>query len=331
MIATIESRGMPSTSRVLLTGATGFVGRNLLALAPAVRFRAAARSISPSRQDVVEVVAVGNIDARTDWRPALTRVDSVVHLAARVHVMNPTPDDRRRFDEVNIAGTRRLAAAAAQAGVKRFVFLSTVKVNGENSGTRPFRADDPPNPGDDYSRSKFEGERELGRIGAESGMQTVCIRSPLVYGPGVGANFLRLLAWAHRAMPLPLASIDNSRSLVSVWNLCDLIHTVLRHAGPIDRVLMVSDGRDVSTPVLIRMISAAMHRPTRLFPMPLSLLRTVGRLAGATEQLTRLCSSLQADIQDTRERLNWSPPLTLEMGLSRTADWYLDSLARRHD
>jgi UDP-glucose 4-epimerase len=322
---------MPLTSRVLLTGATGFVGRNLLSLAPATHFRASVRSLPPSREGVVDVVEVGNIDAQTDWSAALAGVDSVVHLAAQVHVMNPTPDDRRKFDEVNVAGTRRLGAAAASAGVKRFVFLSTIKVNGEVSGARPFRADDPPNPGDDYARSKFEAEQELGRIGAESGMQIVCIRSPLVYGPGVGANFLRLLGWAHRALPLPLASIDNARSLVSVGNLCDLIHTVLRHAGPVDQVLMVSDGEDVSTPVLIRKIAAALHRPTRLIPVPLSLLRAASRLAGANEQLTRLCSSLQADIQDTRSHLNWSPPLTLEMGLARTADWYLDSLARRHD
>jgi len=132
-------------------------------------------------------------------------------------------------------------------------------------------------------------------------------------------------------VPLPLALSYNARSLVSVWNLCDLIHTVLRHAGPIDRTLMVSDGHDVSTPVLIRMLAAALHRPARLFPMPSALLRTLSRLAGAAEQFTRLCSSLQVDIQDTRERLNWSPPLTLEMSLGRTADWYLDSRAPRHD
>jgi nucleoside-diphosphate-sugar epimerase len=314
------------TSRVLVTGATGFVGRNLLSLSPDVHFRAALRGgVLPGRA-AAESVIVGNIDSATEWSPALAEIDGVVHLAARVHAMKPTPDDRREFATVNIAGTRRLAAAAARAGVKRFIFLSTVKVNGETSGSRAFRADDQPRPGDDYATSKLEAERELERIGAESGMQTVCIRSPLVYGPGVGANFLRLLAWAHRGVPLPLASIENSRSLVSIWNLCDLIRAVLRHPGRIGGTLMVSDGQDVSTPALIRLLARALHRPSRLFPAPLLVLRTLSHMAGAAEEFTRLCSSLQIDMQDTRNRLNWSPPLTLEIGLGRTAEWYLDML-----
>jgi nucleoside-diphosphate-sugar epimerase len=224
-----------------------------------------------------------------------------------------------------------LADAAARAGVKRFVFLSTVKVNGETSGARAFRADDPPNPGDDYARSKLEAERALLRIGDSSGMQTVFIRAPLVYGPEVRANFLRLLSFAYRGIPLPLASINNSRSLVSVWNLCDLILAVLRHPEPIVGALMVSDGHDVSTAALIRLLARALHRPSRLYPMPVIALRALSRLAGAAEEFSRLCASLAVDITDTRRRLHWSPPLTLEAGLGRTADWYLDMLKRRHD
>jgi nucleoside-diphosphate-sugar epimerase len=317
-------------SRTLVTGATGFVGRHLLSLAPAASLRAAVRSAASPPTDGVESVVVGNIDGDTDWSQALAGVASVVHLAARVHVMHPTARDREEFEAVNIAGTTRLATAAARAGVKRFVFLSTVKVNGESSGARAFRADDPPNPTDDYARSKLAGERELTRIAAASAMQTVFIRSPLVYGPGVRANFLRLLSWAHRGLPLPLASIRNSRSLVSVWNLCDLIQAVLRHSGAINGALMVSDGRDVSTAELIRLLAQAMHRPPRLFPVPPGLLRAASRLLGAAEEFSRLSSSLAVDISTTRERLQWSPPVTLEAGLGRTAQWYVDDGGRHH-
>jgi nucleoside-diphosphate-sugar epimerase len=331
LISKMKPKNALTTSRVLVTGATGFVGRHVLALAPAVALRAAVRTSPLPQQNGVESVVVGDIDARTDWSQALAGIDSVVHLAARVHVMHPTSADRQEFDAVNIAGTSCLADAAARAGVKRFVFLSTVKVNGETSGARAFRADDSPNPGDDYARSKLEAERALLRIGDSSGMQTVFIRAPLVYGPEVRANFLRLLSFAYRGIPLPLASINNSRSLVSVWNLCDLILAVLRHPEPIVGALMVSDGHDVSTAALIRLLARALHRPSRLYPMPVIALRALSRLAGAAEEFSRLCASLAVDITDTRRRLHWSPPLTLEAGLGRTADWYLDMLKRRHD
>lgn len=315
--------------RVLVTGTTGLVGRNLLSLAPAIQWRAAIRRRALTRDDR-ESIVIGNIDAGTDWSSALLDIDSVVHLAARVHIKNPTRADLREFESVNVAGTARLAIAAAQAGVKRFIFLSTVKVNGEVSGGRAFRVGDPANPSDAYARSKFQSESELARIGAESGMQTLIIRAPLVYGPGVRANFLRLLSWVHRGLPMPLGSINNSRSLVSVWNLCDLIHTMLRHPQTISGAFMVSDGHDISTPQLIRLLAGAMQRSARLLPVPLSILRIAGRMTGASEEIDRLCSSLQVEIGDTRDTLNWSPPVTLESGLSRTVDWYLDSLRRDH-
>jgi UDP-N-acetyl-alpha-D-quinovosamine dehydrogenase len=331
LILAKESQDAASSARILVTGATGLVGRHLLSLAPAVRLRAAVRAGGGPRRNDVEYITVGNIDAETDWSIALAGVNSVVHLAARVHVLNPTPTDVREFEAINIVGTAKLAVAAAQAGVRRFVFLSTVKVNGETTDRRAFRADDPPNPSDAYARSKLEGERELTRIGVASGMQTVFIRSPLVYGPGVRANFLRLLSWAYRGLPLPLSSIHNARSLVSVWNLCDLIVSVLRYSGSITGPLMVSDGCDVSTPGLIRLLARALHKPARLFPMPIVLLRQVSRLLGAGEEFTRLCSSLAVDITDTRRQLGWSPGLPLETGLRRTADWYLDTLRRSDD
>ncbi len=319
-----------SRPRILVTGASGFVGRHLVALTSGARLRAAVRSGRPSQPEGVETVVVGNINAGTDWSQALTGVDSVVHLAARVHVMQPTILDRREFEAVNVDGTARLATAAAQAGVKRFVFLSTVKVNGESSTTHAFHADDEPSPADDYARSKLAGERELTRVAAASGMQTVFIRSPLVYGPGVRANFLRMLSWVQRGLPMPLGSIRNSRSLVSVWNLCDLIHTVLRHPEPVNGALMVSDDRDVSTAELIRLLAHAMRRPVRLFPVPLAMLRASSRLLGAAEEFSRLSSSLIVDVSGTRERLHWTPPVTLEEGLGRTVQWYLDNVRQRH-
>jgi nucleoside-diphosphate-sugar epimerase len=316
-----------SIGGVLVTGATGLVGRNLVSSTPSFHWRAALRRSAP-RQSGVESILVGNIDGNTDWSQALIGIDSVVHLAARVHVMQASPGDRQLFEAVNVAGTERLAACAAEAGVKRFVFLSTVKVNGETSGARAFRADDVPNPSDDYSRSKFQAEQALARIARTSGMQTVSIRSPLVYGPAVRANFLRLLSWVDRGLPLPFESINNSRSMVSVWNLCDLIRTVLLHSGRIGGALMVSDGEDVSTPALIRLMAGALHRPARLFPVPPALLSAVGRLAGASQEISRLCSSLEVEITETRDQLDWSPPLTLESGIYQTADWYLGKLGR---
>jgi nucleoside-diphosphate-sugar epimerase len=314
--------------RTLVTGATGLVGRHLLSFGLSLGIRAALRTSSVNRLACGESVVVGNIDDATDWSEALVGVDSIVHLAAQVHVMKPTTADRAKFESVNVAGTSRLATLAAQAGVKRFIFLSSVKVNGETSGSGAFRSDDPANPGDDYARSKLEAERELTRIGSSTGMETVFIRAPLVYGPGVRANFLRLLSWAHRSLPLPLASIENSRSLVSVWNLCDLILTVLRHPQPINGALMVSDGHDVSTSQLIHLLAEALHRPVRLFSVPLGMLRAASRLTGTSDELERLCSSLRVDITATRNILGWSPPQLLEVGLSKTANWYLSTLRR---
>ena len=176
-----------------------------------------------------------------------------------------------------------------------------------------------------------EAERELARISAATGMEAVFIRAPLVYGPGVRANFLRLMSWAHRGVPLPFASIRNSRSLISVWNLCDIILAALRCPHSINGAFMASDGRDVSTPELIGLLADVLRRPARLFPMPIGLLRTLGGAVGRKEEFDRLCASLRVDIADTRTKLGWSPQLPLEAGLARTASWYLDSLERNHD
>src|SRR5450432_933914 len=213
----MNSPSAPSPLRVLVSGANGFVGRTLLAAAVPLQLRAAVRS-NRVPEFAGEQVAVGDIDGQTDWSQALAGMDCVIHLAARVLVMNPTAKDRGEFEHTNVLGTEQLARAAAAAGVKRFVFLSSIKVNGESSGDRPFRADDIPKPQDDYARSKLEAERRLSVIEAASGMRVSIVRSPLVYGPGVRGNFFRLLSLVRGGLPIPLAAIVNVRSMVSVWN-----------------------------------------------------------------------------------------------------------------
>ena len=216
--------------------------------------RAAVRSQS-SPQLGPDQVVVGDIDGQTDWSRALAGIDCVVHLAAHVHVMNPTPKDRIEFERTNVLGSERLARSAAESGVKRFVYLSSIKVNGEHTAARAFRADDVPHPQDDYARSKLEAERRLADIGASSDMAVAVVRPPLVYGAGVRANFLRLLSLAHSGLPLPLASIANVRSMVSVWNLCDLIRALLQHGQPMTGVFLAGDGEDVSTAELVRRLA----------------------------------------------------------------------------
>jgi nucleoside-diphosphate-sugar epimerase len=324
----MDSPSAPSSSRVLITGATGFVGRTLLSTAALPRSRAALRSGAMPELGADQVI-VGDIDGQTDWSQALAGVDRVVHLAARVHVMKPSANDHAEFERTNVLGTERLARAAAAAGVERFVYLSSIKVNGESTSDRPFRAADEPRPREDYARSKLEAERRLAAIERASGMAVSIVRSPLVYGPGVRANFLRLLSLAHGGLPIPLASVANVRSMVSVWNLCDLICVLLRHERPVRGVLLVSDGEDISTGDLIRRLARIMHRPARLFSMPAGALRALASLAGRRAEVNRLCDSLAVDIAQTRLRVGWSPPLTLDEGLARTVEWYLRQLADR--
>jgi nucleoside-diphosphate-sugar epimerase len=315
-------------SRVLITGASGFIGRSLLAAAAPLAVRAAVRSEAAPKLGADQVV-IGDIGAQTDWSRALIGVDQVVHLAARVHVMKPTARDRAEFERTNVLGTEQLARAAAAAGVKRFVFLSSIKVNGERTVDRPFRFDDLPQPQDDYALSKLEAERRLSAIEAASGMSVAIVRPPLVYGPGVRANFLRLMSLVRSGLPIPLASIANARSLVSVWNLCDLICALLRHARPMSGVFLVADSEAVSTAELIRRLAAAMQRPARLFSLPSGALHALAALTGRGAELHRLCDSLAIDTSESRSRLGWSPPLTLDQGLVRTVRWFAQDARER--
>jgi nucleoside-diphosphate-sugar epimerase len=310
--------------RVLVTGATGFVGRvccDTLARSGYV-VRAALRKEQPVPSCVSETVVTGEIGSTTSWQAALNGVGAVVHLAARVHILYDEHDGSSLYAETNARGTHRLAEAAAGAGVSRFVYLSSVKVNGEETGDRAHRASDDPCPQDGYGASKLLAERSLMEVVARTGMQAAIVRPPLVYGAGVRANFLRLMQWVDKQWPIPLGAVDNRRSLVSVWNLCDLVVNLLQNPAACGRVWMVSDGEDLSTADLIRRIGYAMGRRVRLLSVPISMLRLCGGLIGRKREINRLCDSLLVDIAPTRLELRWSPPMTVDEALRRTVAWY---------
>lgn len=312
-------------TRVLVTGANGFVGSVLCPLIAGrgYQVRAAIRAGAPPLAASTENVIVGDVGARTDWAQALADVDIVVHLAARAHQPGDGRQSAGRYLETNVNGTQRLAQQAAACGVRRFIYLSSVKVNGEETRGRPFGPEDPPRPEDDYGRSKWQGETVLAATARDAGMPYAVVRSPLVYGPGVRANFLQLLEWVDRERPLPFGLVRNQRSLVSASNLCDLLARLLEHPAGAGHVWMVADGSDVSTPELVRHIGRLMGRKARLLPVPVPLLRLAGALVGRAPQARRLCSSLVVDVSQTRDLLQWTAPLSVEEALARTVNWYL--------
>jgi nucleoside-diphosphate-sugar epimerase len=311
--------------RVLVTGANGFVGRQLCRLLThrGYTVRAALRMDRGPVQDAAEHALVGEIGSATEWAAALAGVDCVVHGAARAHVMDDLPAESHLYMESNANGTARLAEASAAAGIRRLIYLSSVKVNGERSVAAPFSRDDSPNPSDAYAVSKWIGETRLREIASRSDMETATVRSPLVYGPEVRANFLRLMRLVDRQIPLPLGRIANARSLVSVWNLCDLIERLIRGSIPAQAVYMVSDGTDLSTPDLVRRIGAAMGRRVALLSIPVGVLRALANLTRKQAEFDRLCGTLTVDISATCRDLSWTPPVSVEEGIARTVDWYL--------
>jgi nucleoside-diphosphate-sugar epimerase len=288
--------------------------------------RAAVRTNVAGVAAGADVVRGTLLDSTYDWRPAVEGCNAVVHTAARVHVMRETATDpEAAFHEANVVGTLQLARAASEAGVRRFVFVSSVKVNGEGTPPgEPFRAADAPAPRDAYGRSKLAAEKELLALASQSHMEVVVVRPVLVYGPGVRANFAAMMRWLARGVPLPFAAIRNRRSLVFVENLVDLLATTLAHPKAGNSVFLVSDGDDLSTPELLRRTATALGRRARLFPMPAGMLKTAARLFGRGAEAERLIGSLQVDIAPTRELLGWNPPVRVSDGLATTARWYLD-------
>ena len=312
-------------TRVLLTGATGFVGSALCeVLARAgYKVRAALRTDRAVPATVAEKVIVGDINSTTDWTQALDGVDAVIHAAARAHVLHPAQGSADLYFETNERGTERLANVSARMPVRRFVYLSSIKVNGEATRERAYAPGDEPRPQDDYGLSKWHAEQHVAAAAGANGMQAVIVRPPLVYGPGVRANFLRLLRLVHQGWPLPLGAVRNARSLASVWNLCDFLLLLLNHPKAPGRTWMICDGEDLSTPELIRRLGHAMGRQVRLLRVPVPLLQLCAGLLGHRAELARLCGSLQVDISQSRADLGWSPPVTVDESLARTVAWYL--------
>lgn len=304
--------------KVLVTGANGFVGQ---ALVSCLRQRGL-EVVAASRHGAgAGETAVGDIGPNTVWRPLLSGCQAVVHAAARVHQMNEGPmDGLQQARRVNTGGSLALARQAAQAGVRRFIFISSVKVNGEAGA---FDASQPCRPADAYGISKLEAESGLAQIAAQSGMELIVLRLPLVYGPGVRANFLRLMKAVDRGMPLPFGKVNNRRSLLYLGNLADAIHACLM--GPPStaaRTWYVSDDEDVSTAALARGIALALGVPARLIPVPPALLRLAAAMLGKADAAKRLLGSLTVDCHTLRRELGWQPPFSVQEGLQATADWY---------
>ena len=305
---------------ILVTGASGFVGRAFCAasVSNGMEVRGVTRTLSNLPINVANF-AVGNIDGNTHWLDVLTDCQFVVHLAARVHVMQESATDPLlEFRRVNVQGTLTLARQAASAGVRRFVFVSSIGVNGAETFQQPFTSEGSVMPHSNYAVSKFEAESALQALATETGMEVVIIRPPLVYGPNAPGNFGSLMRWITLGVPLPLGAIHNQRSLVSLGNLVDLILTCLKHTAAANQTFMVSDGEDVSTTELLRRMGQAMGHPARLFPVPESWLKLAAGLVGRPDVAQRLCGSLQVDISKTQQLLGWTPPFTLDEGLSQS-------------
>lgn len=315
--------------RVFLTGASGFVGSAVLRrlLAEGMPAVATLRGNSPSLPAAVQAVRFESFDDASQWGEALSGCDTVIHCAARVHVMNDTEaDPLAAFRRVNVHGTLNLARQAVAAGVRRFIFVSSIKVNGEGTAPgHPYTADDRPQPQDAYGISKMEAEAELRALAKASGLEVVIIRPVLVYGPGVKANFEAMMRWLNKGMPLPFGSIDNRRSLVALDNLVDLIVTCIDHPAAANQVFLVSDGEDLSTTALLRRMGQALGAAPRLLPVPAWVLTSGARLLGRTALSKRLCGSLQVDIEKTRKVLGWQPPLSVDAALGATAQHFKES------
>ena len=303
--------------RVLVTGGTGFVGKSVVQrlATEGHSLRLAVRH--PKCDSPFECVHVPDIAGEVDWSVVLAGVDAVIHLAARVHVMRKSVSDNVEFDRTNTEATLRLARAAATAGARRFVFLSSIKVNGEVTNGQPFRSHDLPSPRDAYAVSKFQAELGLRDI---EGLDVVILRPPLVYGPGVKGNLARLCRFALLGIPVPFGAIGNRRDLVGVSNLADLIARCVTHQAAVGRVILAADGRALSTPELYEMISTALGKTPRIFAAPVRTLEMFGRAIGRFDEVERLTQDLEVDISETCSVLGWQPPATIEQGVREMAN-----------
>ncbi len=324
-----ESSGkleMGSNHFMLVTGASGFAGRRLCV--ELVRLghpvHAALRASANLDVFICEAVKISSIDADTDWTNALQGITSLIHLAARVHVMQDcSANPLAEFRKVNLHGTENLARQAAQAGVKRLVYVSSIGVNGlQTAYDQSYSETDNPNPHNAYALSKWEAEQSLSRVSEETGLEVVIVRPPLVYGGNAPGNFAQMLKVLAKGIPLPLASAHNLRSFIYVENLVDALIVCATRPAAAGQTYLVSDGEDISTPDLLRQLGIAMGYPARLLPCPPALLKLAGRLVGRSDQIERLLGSLQVDSSKIRRELGWQPPYTLQQGLQATAEWY---------
>lgn len=314
---------------VLVTGATGFVGAAVCRVLGGKQHHviAAVRSSQSAWLGACESVQIGDLTSTTCWSSVLNGVEAVVHCAARVHVMDEVDaDPLAEFRRVNVNGTLHLAREAANAGVRRFVFISSIKVNGESTkDSDAFTESDSPHPEDPYGQSKAEAEEGLYKIATETGMEVVVVRPPLIYGPGVKGNFLNLLKFACTGIPLPFGAIKNQRSLVYLENLVSFVEAALIHPNAANQTFLISDGKDLSTADLLSLIRSSAGFSPRLLPVPVALFKFVGRITGKAAIVDRLCGSLRIDSLKARERLGWSPPFTVEEGIVNTVASFLNT------
>jgi nucleoside-diphosphate-sugar epimerase len=311
--------------KILVTGATGFVGGALvrhLVSDKGYEVIAAVREPNENLEKIVRCVKIAGLAIDTNWQEALTGVEVVIHAAARVHIMRETvADPLDEFRKTNVQGTLNLARQAASAGIRRFIFISSVKANGETTEIgKPFTADAIPVPLDAYGISKMEAENGLKEIAQQTGMELVIIRPPLIYGSGAKGNFATLVKLVKLGLPLPFGSLSNKRSLASIDNLVDLIAVCIRHENAKNQIFMVSDGEDLSTAELIKKIGKALGKPAMLIPFPKLMINLLLRLIGKTEISHRICGSLQVDISKTRQLLNWKPVLSVDNGLRKAVN-----------
>jgi nucleoside-diphosphate-sugar epimerase len=308
--------------RLLITGASGFVGRALAfqAAARALPLRIALRRSEAQFPAQLDAARISGLDANTEWGAALEGIDVIAHCAARAHVMRElSSDSLAEFRRVNVEGTLNLARQAVRAGVRRFIFISSIGVNGSETHFKPFTAEDVAAPSSPYALSKYEAESALRLLSKETGLELVVIRPPLIYGPGAKGNFESMIRWIERGIPLPLGAIHNKRSLVALDNIIDLILLCLQHPRASNQTFLVSDGEDLSTTELLLRLGQALNKPIRLIPVPAVLLSAGALLIGRSDIAQKLVGSLQVDDSHTREVLTWSPPISVREGLRRVA------------